>query len=1171
MVFDYEEQAALPSASFTGRQQTPAMLPDLIRDSVRRHPDAPAVVAGDRVVSYRELGQWAQEVAHALREHGVGPQSPVGILMAPGPGLVAALVGTWFAGACYVPIDPVAPVERQRRVLELADVAVLVTDGQSDASAAPAHLPLVRADVPSLAATDTSTADDAMGPTPPHHAAYMVFTSGSTGTPKGVVVEHAGIANLVAWAVRELGLSAADRILQKTPLTFDAATWEVFAPLVIGAPVAFGHPDAGRDAAALVASLKETGTTILQVVPSLLRLLAVEPGLEACDTLRIVCSGGEPLHAELCRRVRERVDVGLWNTYGPTECSVNLTAARFDPEQRSGPVPIGPPIDGMQLRLPTAGTEPGDAPAADAPHDPEALLEVYAAGPGVARGYYKDPAQTAERFLPDPCGPPGARIYRTGDLVRRRADGALVFVGRVDTQVKINGVRIEPGEVEAVLACHPAVVAAAAAPVDDPGGLRRLGAWIVTPDGHEPDGLMAFLRDRLPPSLVPSVITVVAALPVTTSGKTDLSRLPEPDWSRPLRTGTAAAAGRASEPTAEQRLVTAAWQEVLEVDEVDLDDDFFRIGGHSLLMTRLAAVLAETSRVELDFRDLLLATTPRLQARLLAEGALARPIAALAAGHRVPLSPGQERFWLQDRMAPGTPEYLLPVLVWLSSAIPEAAIRQAIGHLVARHEPLRTRYAMDADGLHAIVLPAPAPGQPAAVDFEVVDTEPSEVVRHVQAALAEGFDLTAAPPVRYRLIRGDDGEQLLLVVSHHIAGDGWSTRVLERDLNEFVHAVHRGRPPALDDLPVRYRDAVAWQRDRLTPDVSAEQLRYWRTALDGVPPLVLPGTSQRPRHRGIEGSGVETAVPVEDAAALLALGRAAGVPAHGVFLTLWTVLLARAGKDWDFGVGTPLAGRDRPELHGLVGLFINVVVVRARLSPDMSFRTALERVGQVCREATTHGAVPFEQVAEAVEPVRDLSRTPVFQTLFTLSGDGLVGQEVGERDMRLLAEAWRVARTDVALTLWPRADGGFGGVVEYAVDVVAEDTARDLASSFRSLAAVFAADPDTAVGTPWPDAAADPAGELADPSAGTQPMMATILAFVRDVLEHDDVGTGDDVLARGGNSLTVARLLWSVQNTFGVQVSMRAFFDRPTAAALADEVERLLQEERQAQAAAPMP
>lgn len=1146
-----------------------AMLPELVLDSIGRHPDSPAVVAGDTVVSYRELGARAERVAAALRAHGAGPESAVGILVAPGPGLVAALVGTWLAGACYVPLDPLAPPERQVRVLELADAAVLLTDRESEAAATAVHLPVVRVDAPG----PPDGAPRVTGRTPPRRAAYMVFTSGSTGTPKGVVVEHAGIANRVLWGIRALGLTAADRILQKTPLTFDAAGWEVMAPLVVGAPVVFGRPGAGRDAAALVASLRETGATVLQVVPSMLRLLAVEPGLEACVNLRTVCCAGEPLPAELCGTVRARVAVDIWNTYGPTECSIDITAARFDPAQHSGQVPIGRPIDHMEVRLLPAGAAPDAAPAEGAAHDPDTLFELYAAGPGVARGYHGDPAQTAERFLPDPSGPPGARMYRTGDLVRRAADGTLSFAGRADAQVKINGVRIEPGEVEAALDRHPAVVAAAAAPVDDPGGLRRLGVWLVTADGGEPAGLMDFLRAGLPAALVPSVVTTVAALPVTTSGKIDRSRLPAPDWGRsPRENGAAPAAG--PQVTAEQALVLDAWQEVLDVGGIALDDDFFRLGGHSLLMTRLAAVLAETSGVEVDFRELHFAATPRAQARLLTDAAGARPIGALPVSSRVPLSPAQERFWLQDRLDPGSPEYLLPVLCWFPSDVPEPVIRRAVDLLVARHEPLRTRYAMDADGLHAVVLPAPDPerdGQgPEPVltpDFEAVDTTPSEAAGHVRAALARGFDLASAPPVRHRLIRDGGAEQLLLVVSHHIAGDGWSSRVLERDLRAFVAAVRQGRPAALPELPVRYRDAVAWQREQLTARVTEEQLGHWRTALDGVAPLALPGTRDRPRHRGIEGAGVEVAVAAEDAEALLAAGREAGVPAHGVFLTLWTVLLARAAGHWDFGVGTPHVGRERPELHDLVGLFINVVVVRARLTPDLPFRTAVERVGQVCREAFAHSAVPFEQVAEEVEPVRDRSRTPVFQTLFTLSGDGLVGQEVRERDLRLLADAWRVARTDVALTLWPSAAGGFGGALEYAVDVVPDGAARELAEGFRTLAAAFAADPDTAVGAPSLDAAGGEDQGTAVRAPEQSLVTATVLGFVRDVLEQDDVGPEDDVLLRGGNSLAAARLLWNVQNAFGVEVSMRVFFDRPTAAALADEIERLLRAELDAEAA----
>ncbi|WP_128429327.1 non-ribosomal peptide synthetase [Streptomyces cyaneus] len=1065
------------------------MLPELIRDSFQRYPESPAVISGDGVVTYRELGVRATQVAAALRANGVGAESTVGILVAPGPGLVAAIVGTWLAGACFVPVDPLAPVERQAWVIELANTSALLTDGQSWVENVGAKLPVIQIEAPNPAPNPVPEAATAAyvpaGPTPPRSAAYMLFTSGSTGTPKRVVAEHAGIANRVQWGIRAFGMTAEDRFLQKTPLTFDPAVSEIITPLVIGAPVVFGRPDAGRDATALVASLAETGATVLQIVPSMLRLLAVEPGLEDCRRLRVLVSAGEPLHAELCQQVRKRLDVDIWNAYGPTECTIDVTAARCEPERETGPMPIGHPIDNVQVRLIPAGVEPGESPELGTQGDTDTLFELYVAGAGVARGYDMDPAQTAERFVPDPFGPPGARMYRTGDLVRQVADGRLTFAGRVDNQMKINGVRIEPGEVESVLERHPKIVAAAVAPIDDSSGHRRLGAWIVTTDGDEPADLMSVLRSQLPAPFVPSVVRTVVALPVNTSGKVDRSRLPE---STPtgLTSGRPATAGSTAvvpghdldsscSVTTEQTLVLAAWREVLGIDEVALDDDFFRRGGSSLLLTTLAAVLAEASGPAPDFRDLYLAPTPRAQARLLAEASQGQPIDALPEGARIPLSAGQERFWVQDRMNPRSAEYLLPVLVWFPSDISETTLRQAVGQLVSRHEPLRTRYDMDSAGLHAVVLPGteqrttrvPVSGSTEAAftpDFETVDTTPSDVLGQVRAALAEGFDLVSAPPVRYRLIRDGGAEQLLVLVCHHIAGDGWSARLLERDLREFVEAIHAGRPSALPTLPIRYRDAVAWQRDRLTPQVVSEELGYWRRALAGISPLALPGAEMRKPVRGIDGKSVETAVSAEVAAALLAVGRETGASAHTVFLTLWTVLLARFGGSWDFGVGTPHVGRDRTEMNDIVGLFINVVVIRARLTPDMPFRVAVERVEQVHRESFARHMVPFEQVLDALKPERDRSRTPVFQTLFSLSGDGLVGQEVSDRDQRLLTEGRRVARTDVALTLWPRAAGGFGGFVEYAVDVVPDHTAFELAEQFQLLAGEFAVDPDAAVG-----------------------------------------------------------------------------------------------------------
>lgn len=1070
------------------------LLPQLFLDRAREHADAPAVLFGRDVVTYGELAASARRVAHALTARGVGRESVVGVMRTPGPDLVATLLGIWLAGGCYLPLDPLAPDGRIRTILDLAGAEVVLTDD------------------------DALTGDPQWTPDAPvtaNQAAYMIFTSGSTGTPKGVVVEHEGIANRVLWGVRALALSSADRVLQKTPLTFDAAGWEIMAPLVCGAPVVFGRPGAGRDPGELVASLREQRVTVVQVVPSMLRLLAAEPGLNSCTDLRLVCSAGEPLHAELCQEVLARVDVEIVNTYGPTECAIDVLATRFDPAQRSGPVPIGAPIDNTRCVL----LSPEDA--AD-----ETVRELYAAGPGVARGYHGDPARTAERFVPDPDGPPGARMYRTGDLVRTRPDGLLDFVGRADAQVKLNGVRIEPGEVEAALESHPGVVEAAVKAVEDPRGTRRLAAWVV----GETEGLDAFLRDRLPTAMLPAVITGVAALPRTASGKTDRKALPESEW--PVATD----ATLPTELSTEDRIVLDAWRQVLGIDEVGLDDDFFRLGGHSLLMTRLSAVLTENSGLGLDFRELHFTTTARGQAQLLRAAAQAEPIEALPAGARVPLSSAQERFWVLDRMNPGSREYLQPLLVWLPAEVPPDVIEQALASLMARHDVLRTAYVMDAEGLAAVTA------TDLTVPLRTVDTSPALVGKIMAGELAEGFDLGTAPLLRAVLVRDGGPEQLLLLVCHHIVCDGWSARIMETELRELVD-----RAPNLPALPLRYADAVAWQRAQLTDDVLAEGLEYWRAALADLPVLELPTTSESD-ERSIDGGAVEVDLPAATVDRLLAAGRAAGASPHVVFLTLWSVLVARLSGQWDFGIGSPYSWRHRPELHDLVGLFIDTAVIRPRLAPVLSFADALAGIEQDARDAVTVHAMPFDAVADAVDAPRDAARTPLYQTFFTMSGDELIGQRRRKRDLDLLGEAWRVARTSVSLTLWPNADGGYGGAIEYASAHFDADTAAELAARLRVLAERFAADPDLAVGTP-------------DLEQALSPHQEVLLGYIRDLLKQPDIGPDEDIMTRGGNSLLAARLLWQVQNAFDVEVSMRAFFDRPTAAGLADEVERLVSAE----------
>lgn len=1105
-----------------------SLLPELILDAAREHPEAPAVLSDRSRVTYRELERSARRVAHGLTARGVGQESVVGVLISPGPDMVSALLGIWLAGGCYLPLDPLAPPGRLHRVAELAGARIVLTDDRWSARKLALPPDVAVSHVAELAASGTAEWS-AERTTRPRQAAYMIFTSGSTGTPKGVVVEHEGIANRVRWGVRALDLSAADRILQKTPLTFDAAGWEIFTPLICGAPVTFGRPDAGRDAGELIASIREQRVTVVQVVPTMLRLLAAEPDMGLCRSLRLICSAGEALHAELCQRVLARVDVEIWNTYGPTECSIDFMAARFDPAQRSGPVPIGRPIDNMDYLL---------IPPDDGAADGADVQELYARGAGIGRGYHEDAAGTAERFVPDIVGPPGTRMYRTGDLVRVRTDGALEFTGRADAQLKINGVRIEPGEVEAVLEAHPAVVGAAVRAVTDPRGTRRLAAWVVMSRSGEADGLLPYLRDRLPPTMNPSVITEVDALPRMASGKTDRSRLPEPDWAGSPRSSAGAAMPR----TAEERIVLAAWRRLLdpaEGDEIGLDDDFFRLGGHSLMIARLAAVLTEESGLELDFRELHYATTAREQARLLSQAAAARPIERLPAGARLPLSHTQERFWVLDRMNPGSREYLLPVFVWLPADVGADTAERALSALAARHDVLRTRCAMDGVGLLAVVEPT------IHIPLSIVETAPPEMGKIVAGALAEGFDLSVAPLFRVILIRDGGPEQLLLLVCHHIIGDGWSSRLLDIELRELVAAIGQQRAPELPELPLRYADAAAWQREQLTEELMAGQLDYWREALADLPALDLPTIGQRPAQRSIDGATVGVDLPAEAVEALLATGRRTRVTPFVAFLTLWTILLARVGGRWDFGVGTPHVGRSRLEFHDLVGLFINVVVIRARLDPDMTFSEALVRVGDVCREGFARHAVPLDAIVDAVAPPRDLSRTPLFQTIFAMAGDDLAGQRPRQRDLELLGQAWQVARTDLALTLLPYPDGRYAAAIEYATALYPQSTAAGLASQLRSLVERFAANPGLPVG-------ADP-----EPS----PHEATILGFVREMLKQEEVGLDDNIMERGVSSLMAARLLWNVQNAFGVEVSMRTFFGQPTVADLAREVERLIRAE----------
>ncbi|MEU9133425.1 amino acid adenylation domain-containing protein [Kitasatospora sp. NPDC048540] len=1155
---DGTAQAAPPRpAGAPGDPAPGGLLHELVAARAALTPHAPAVAAGGHGLSYAELNERANRLAHHLRDLGAGPDRLVGVCLHRGTDLAVALLAVWKAGSAYVPFDPGHPKDRVDWVLGDTGARIVVTEQ--------ALAPLVRADGVHLVTLDTAGPELATRPaTDPvtgvtaDHLAYVIHTSGSTGRPKGVAVSHRGIANRVAWTVHTHGLGPADRVLQKTSLSFDAAGWEFFGPLSSGGTVVMAPVGVERDPAEMVRTVARERISVLQLVPSVLRLLVDEPGWADCTAIRLVFSAGEPLHAELCQRLLARADVQIWNTYGPTECSIDVTAQHVDPQQLTGPILIGRPITGIRLLV-------LDGNGALAPLGIPGELHV--GGAGVARGYVNRPDLTADRFVPDPYGPPGARLYRTGDQVRWRADGTLEYLGRLDGQVKVNGVRIEPGEIETVLAAHPRVSAAAVLAVTGAAGVGRIAAYLTVRGevGHEE--LRAHCRERLPEYLVPAVFTVLDAFPLTTSGKLDRKALPAPG-ERPAGTG-----GRVPPRTPTERTVAAIWADLLDTPDIAADDDFFRLGGYSLLLGRLAQRLRAATGRELALADLFTASTVRDQARLLerAEAAGAE-ITKVDRSVPLPLSAGQQRMWFLDQLAPGSAEYVIPLFLRLPDDTDPAVLGRALTALAARHEALRTRYPL-ADG-----RPVQQVDQPGAVELAVTDADGPALVDRVTAEIARGFGLADGPLWRALLARRTDGSALLLLTVHHIACDGWSTVLLKRELRELYAALADGREPDLAPLPIGYPDFAVWQREHwLTEQLRHDQLAHWREALAGLPTLPLPTDRPRPAHREAHGAVRAVHIPAATAQALTELGRSRGATPFMTLLTLWQTLLAQHSGQWDVAVGTPVAGRVRPETRGLVGLFLNSLVLRGRLAPELSFEAALDRVRAACLAAFAHQDLPFEQLVEDLQPVRDPSRTPLYQALFDLQDEGLTGLAEDDGALAEFGGAWRTTPTDLALIMHRQDDGGLAGLLEYATALFDPQTADALADGLAALAAKAVADPGAALATldvrteadrrraalAWNAAApavdpapAAPAAHLAP----RNPFEERLAGIWAEALETE-VGVRDDFFALGGNSLLAATVTAAARAELDLDIPVRALFDGPTVEQWALALEDLIRAE----------
>ncbi len=1064
----------------------PAPVHALVAEQAARTPDAVAVVAAGASLTYAGLSARADALAAELRALGAGPEARVGICMERSAEMVVALLAVLRAGAAYVPLDPEYPAERLAYMLADSGAGVLLTqerlrgtlpefggvmvvcdgtpfppapspargEGENDTAELQGQEALPQNwGVASLSEPGGGAAADAsVVSVDPDNAAYVIYTSGSTGRPKGVVVPHGALANHVRWMQRDLPLSAGDRVLQKTPFSFDASVWEFWAPLVAGGTLVMAEPGAHREPARLVRALAGERITVAQFVPSLLSAV-LEEDARAWTTARRVFCGGEALPAELAARARATLGAEVVNLYGPTEACIDATFAVASGTS-SGPgatVPIGRAV--ANARAFVLGPEGEPAPVG-------VPGELYLGGAGLARGYAGRPGLTAERWVPDALsGEAGARLYRTGDRVRWLAPGALEWLGRTDEQVKLRGFRVEPGEVEAALLAHPAVREAAVA-VRGEGGDARLVGWIV-PAGasFDPDDVRRHLGERLPAHMAPSALVVLDALPRTPGGKLDRRALPAPDASGP------AGADAAHRPRGvEEEVLAGIWATVLGV-EPGARDDFFALGGHSLLAARVVARVRQALGVEVPLRAVFDAPTLKglaavVAGRRRAGGAALPPLRRVPRDDRgaLPLSFAQERLWVIDRMEPGSAAYNIPAALRLSGRLDVAALEHALSEVVRRHEALRTTLAERGGRPVQVVHPAAPVVLPVADLSALPDAERGAALRRLAAEeAARPFDLAAGPLLRVALLRLGGEEHVLLLTVHHAVGDAWSTSVLLGDLA----AAYGGA--ALPDLPVQYADFAAWQRAWLTGDVLDAHRGWWRGRLAGAPPaLELPTDRPRPAAWSGRGAAHPFALAPELSGALKALARAEGATPFMVLLAAWQVLLGRWSGQDDVVVGTPVAGRTAAETEGLVGLFVNTLALRVDLSGDPPFREVVARVRDAALGAYAHQELPFERLVEELGVRRDLARNPVFQVVFALQNTPGLPVEMSGVRLEVEGAESATAKFDLALAMAESGDG-FQAALEYAVDLFDRETAERMAAHFRVILEGIAAGPSRRV------------------------------------------------------------------------------------------------------------
>ncbi|KEO82533.1 non-ribosomal peptide synthetase [Tumebacillus flagellatus] len=1026
-----------------------ARVQELIEALAQQAPERIAVLAGDQTLSYRELNERANQVARHLQSIGVRPQEFVGLCVERSAEMVVGMLGIVKAGAAYLPLDASYPQERLTFMLEDSGVRVLITQEKLNPLLPGADIRRVFLDAEREVMDQQSRADLHL-PGSAEDAANIIYTSGSTGTPKGVVLPHRGIVRLVK-GTGFVPICAEDVLLQFASISFDAATFEIWGSLLNGAKLAM-YPAEKPSLEKLDEVITDCGVTTLFLTTSLFHQMVDTHPHVLLKAGRVV-TGGEALSASHAQALFAEApeEFRVYNAYGPTEGTTVATCAvisKKTPFDR--PIPIGRPISNTEAYVLDSRLQPVPVGVPG---------ELFIGGDGLARGYWRRPELTAEKFIAHPfSAEPGARLYRTGDLARRLPDGQLEFLGRLDNQVKIRGFRIEPGEVESELRKHPSVREAVVILREESPGDRRLVGYAVPHEGENLDSreLRLFLQKKLPGYMVPSQFVVLAELPLTPNGKVDLRALPASEWERdhPFT---------APRNPAEQE-IARIFAELFRRGEISVHDSFFELGGSSLLGLTVLSRLRQAFQVEIPMSDLFrLPTVAQLADAVQGRKKTNSSIPArLFPDAPVALSYDQEELWRVIQGDPGTSVYNVSISLVLSGELDVKALEHSLQALVNRHEALRTRFTQTAGGPVMIVEPhieVPLP----VVDLLGLRAEErkEEGDRVAMALIREPFELAKAPLFRPCLIRLAEEEHLLVLVLHHIVTDGWSKGVLLRELGDFYRSYKKGESLNLQPLPIQFADYVSWQRQQLQGDTLQTQLNYWQQQLDGAPAaLNLPTDHPHPLHRSNRGGKLSFQLSDETAANWKGFAHREGTTMFMTLLGAFYVYLHGLSGQEDILVGTPIANRDREETQGLIGYLLSVLILRGKPHGDLAFRELLQQVRETSLDAFAHRDMPVELLIQELGVERDTSRNPLYQVMFVYYDrqEDPVDLEGLHVQTGLLDNG--TSEFELMLVLGER-DGRIGGRLEYSSDLFEAETVERMVQDFLHLVDMLVQSPET--------------------------------------------------------------------------------------------------------------